>query len=102
MDYKPLSRAEIAKILKRHKGQKSEVARRASVGSTLVSHWLKGRSISANVAHHAEVVARELLAKEEIDRLAKGEANGPSVRKVIEDLRKAIPPNGIIKKATGE
>jgi hypothetical protein len=87
MPEQPLKRSEIAKILRRHEGAKAEVARRAGVKNNTVSMWLAG-SPSTNVSHHAEVYARELLAKEEADRIAKGEANGPSVRKVLPEIRK--------------
>lgn len=79
MPTKPLTRAEIAEILGRNKGSKAELARRAKVNNNTVSMWLAGAP-SSNVAPLAEVLARELLLKEEANRIAKGEANGPSAR----------------------
>lgn len=90
MNSEPLDRTEIAAILARHPGSKAEVARRAGVKHNAVSMWLKGGP-NANVEQHARRHAIELLEKEERDRLARGEANGPSVRSVIDQLRNKKP-----------
>lgn len=83
-DFTTLTKAQIAEILSRHVGAKAEVARRASVHPSLVVKWVNGTSVSANVAHFASQVALELLEKE---RLAKGEANGVSVRAALPTIR---------------
>lgn len=88
-----MKRHEIARVLKRHRGSKAEVARRAGVENNVVSMWLSGGS-NANVAGHAEIHAKELIAKEEHDRRAGVEATGPSVRKVIDRLRKESTTGG--------
>ncbi|MDE2099634.1 MAG: helix-turn-helix transcriptional regulator [Patescibacteria group bacterium] len=82
-----MKRSEIRRILKRNRGSKAELARRAGVGLTAVSAWLRGGT-SANITEKAQVLCRELLDKEEVDRIARGEANGPSARKIIDQLRK--------------
>jgi transcriptional regulator with XRE-family HTH domain len=86
----PMKRSAIAKILKRHKGSKAEVARRSKVKHNVVSMWLSGGS-NANVAEQAEIHARELLAREEAERLTRGEANGPSAKALVEAIRKGDP-----------
>lgn len=83
MTDKPLERAEIAKILRRHEGAKAEVARRAKVKNNTVSMWLAG-SPSTNVAEQAEIYANELLAKEESEA---ARVEPPPVRAVIEEIR---------------
>lgn len=82
-----MTRHEIKKIFKRNKGAVAETSRRASVTSQAVSLWLAGRSTSKNVSDKAEAYAIELLAKEDADLVAKGIANGPSVRNLVEKLR---------------
>lgn len=90
-----LKRYEIAKVLKRHRGSKVQLAKRAGVRLATVSGWLAGMTISANIAGHAQDLASELLIKESEDsRIAKGEANGPSVRTVIEQLRSKSKSQG--------
>ena len=84
MSDQKLTRAQINKILSRHKGAKAELARRAKVASNAVSMWFAGGA-NANVDGHAQTLCRELLAAE----AAAGEANGPSVRAQIDKLRKA-------------
>lgn len=59
-----MKRSEIRKILKRHRGSKAELARRAGVTMVSISTWLRG-SVSANITGKAEILARELLLKEE-------------------------------------
>lgn len=86
MTDQPLTRSEIAGILSRHRGAKADLSRRAGVAHNAVSMWLSGGA-NANVARHADQMARELLAQEEVERLAHGEANGKSVRSLIEQLR---------------
>lgn len=86
-----LTRSQIAEILGRHDGAKAEVSRRAGVSPSNVSKWLAGAYVSANVASHAEAYARELLAREEADRLTKGEANGPSARKLLDAIKAGDP-----------
>lgn len=83
-----MNRKEIAKILKRNHGCKSELARRAGVGATAISAWLRG-GVSRNISDKAEILARELLRKEEAERIARGEANGHSARKVVDQIRRA-------------
>jgi predicted transcriptional regulator len=81
-----LTRREIARILKRHRGSQVEVAHRAGVARATVAVWLK-HGTSAKVEKFATEVARELLAREEADRLSKGEANGPSARQLADKIR---------------
>jgi transcriptional regulator with XRE-family HTH domain len=88
-DFTKLTLEEIADILGRHVGAKAELSRRANVDPTLISKVLSGRSVSARLVSLAQALCAELLKKEEVDRLAHGEANGPSVRKVIDEIRKA-------------
>lgn len=65
-----------------------------------VASWLL-HGTSANVEQFATEVARELLAKEEAERIAKREANGPSALKVIEDARSGDPAaKSLIQKLT--
>jgi hypothetical protein len=100
-DSNTLTRKQIAKILSRHDGAKAEVSRRANVVPSLISKWLVGMAVSANVAAHAEAYARELLAREEADRIAKSEANGPSARKIIDAIKTGDPAvEPIIEKLT--
>ena len=81
-----MKRREIRKIIKRHYGAVTEVARRANVKLNAVSMWLGG-SPNKRLGEIAEAYAIELLAKEEAERMPKGEANGPSARKMIDALR---------------
>lgn len=90
MNSERLDRSEIAKILGRHAGSKAEVARRAGVKRNAVSMWLSGGT-NANVEARASKHALELLGKEEAEGVAKGIANGPSARRVVEGLRKGDP-----------
>ncbi len=90
-DSTTLTREQIAEILGRHDGAKAEVSRRAGVAPSNVSKWLAGAYASANVAGHAEAYARELLAREEAERLAKGEANGHSARKISDAVKSGDP-----------
>ena len=55
-----LTRAEIRKILRRHYGSQTEVARFAGVTVQHVNSWLKGKTVSANVANAAQTIARQL------------------------------------------
>lgn len=98
----PLKRSEIARILRRHRGAQVELGRRAGVGRATIASWLNG-STSKNIADNAEIYARELLLKEEAERIAKKEANGPSARAVLEQYQatKTIPP-GLKKNPTEE
>lgn len=87
----PLTKDDIRQILGRHPGSKAELARRCGNRSTAaVSTFLK-HGTSAPMMEQAQILCRELLEKEERDRLAKGEANGPSVRSVIDQLRNKKP-----------
>jgi predicted transcriptional regulator len=105
MNSEDLNRDEIARILVRHAGSKAEVARRAGVKPNAVSMWLAGGP-NANVEAVAKAHALELLDKEEAARLARGEANGLSARKVVEALRKGDPEvqpiiEKLLEKGTG-
>lgn len=80
-----MTRREISKVLKRHRGSQAEIARRAGgINITNVGTWLKGRSTSAKVELYANEVASELLAKEAA-RNPKRER--PSVREVLPVIR---------------
>ena len=61
-----LTREQIAKVLRRHRGSQVEVARRAGVDRVSVAVWLT-RGTSANIEQHAREVARELLAEEALE-----------------------------------
>lgn len=83
MNITTAKRREIAKILKRHRGSKVELARRAGIKlATTISDWLAGRTISANIADHAAALANELASKEQVIQLS-----APSARAVIEEIR---------------
>jgi hypothetical protein len=85
-----LTLAEMAEILSRNPGAKAELARRSGVKPNSVSSWLAGGT-NANVEAKSRTLCAELLAKEEEARKAKGEANGPSARRILEGLRKGDP-----------
>jgi len=59
-----LTRTEIRKILRRHYGSQSEVARLAGVTVQTVNTWLKGNTTSANVAEAAQKIASKLQIKD--------------------------------------
>jgi len=61
-----LRRPEIAKILKRHRGSKAELARRAGVKLNTVSGWLKGMTVSDNIATKAQALALELQERNNV------------------------------------
>jgi hypothetical protein len=79
-----LSKQEIRRILARHPGSKAELMRRCKVTSPAISVWLK-HGTSAPTMAQAQILCRELLAKEEAGRAAKGAAE---VNPVIDKLLK--------------
>lgn len=52
------------KILKSRFGSMSEVARRASVSNSMVSHFLRSEARSTNVASHVAAMVKEILAEQ--------------------------------------
>lgn len=61
-----MKRAEIRRIFRHHRGAAADVARSANVGRNVVSQWLKGKTVSANVERHAIAKATELAEKQEV------------------------------------
>lgn len=59
-----LKRTDIRKVLQRHTGSISQVARDLGISHVSVSLWLKGRSTSARIADAANSKALQLLDKE--------------------------------------
>ena len=86
----PLSKPQIRKILARNPGSKAELMRRCGVSSAAIASFLK-HGTSAPTMAKAQILCRELLAKEEQERLSKGDANGPSARRIVEGLRHGDP-----------
>lgn len=60
----PLRRTEIAKVLRRHEGASSEIARSLGIRPQNVYKWAKGQTVSARIAEAAQTKALELLATE--------------------------------------
>lgn len=89
-----LTKRVILRVLSRNHGSKTEVSKRASVKLATVSGWLAGMTKSANIAGHAEAVARELLAAESAAKEATGDVDGPSVRRVLTNLRSKSSSKG--------
>lgn len=80
-----LQKSDVVRLLRSKRGSIAEVALLAKVGRTAVSHWMAGMSTSANVANCAERIARK-IAK------ATDDANGPSVRSKLPELRTKAAP----------
>lgn len=56
-----LTRPEIRKILRSHRGAMVDLARRLGIKPVNVSKWLKGQTVSDRVAEAAQAKALELL-----------------------------------------
>lgn len=76
-----LTKREIGRILRRHRGSQVEVANRAGVKRATVAVWLK-YGTSAKVEMYANMVAAELLVKEASARIGR-----PTVREVLPVIR---------------
>lgn len=64
-DDNTMTRTEIRKIFRRHRGAAAELARELEIGPNAVSQWLRGRTVSANIKAAAERMARALLARDD-------------------------------------
>jgi len=60
-----LSKSEMRKIFKRHRGSITALARDLDLTKVTVSAWLRGRVASARISDAAHVRVQELLAAEQ-------------------------------------
>lgn len=58
-----MDRTKIRKILLRHRGSSSRVARKLNVSRVSVSDWLHGRVTSARIAAAATFEAKKLIGE---------------------------------------
>jgi predicted transcriptional regulator len=60
----PLTREQIGRILRRHKGSQIAIADALGIRGSSVNTWLQGKSTSARIAEAAQKKAIELLEVE--------------------------------------